>query len=139
MMSDEERESNPELRVFNFLSMTKTTVYSYYDQLQKTNQYELTKSKRQGWIQIHLWIFFPGLKSGSVKDGQIVDARVAGAAAPDDHGLVGKLVPAVDLHVRDAVVADLEVSHRAEDGDEDDHEGGVAEPDRGGQAALMLH
>ena len=79
------------------------------------------------------------MKSGSVKDGQIVDARVAGAAAPDDHGLVGKLVPAVDLHVRDAVVADLEVSHRAEDGDEDDHEGGVAEPDRGGQAALMLH
>ena len=45
----------------------------------------------------------------------------------DDHCFVGHLVPAVDLQVRDVVVADLEVRHGAEDGDEDDDDGRVGE------------
>ena len=66
----------------------------------------------------------------SIKDGHCVGVDVAAAAtaAPDDHRLVGELVPAVDLQVREAVVADLEVSHRAEDRDEGHNQCRVAEP-----------
>jgi hypothetical protein len=45
----------------------------------------------------------------------------------NDHGFIGQLIPAVDLQMWDIVVADLEVRHGAEDGDEDDDEGRVAE------------
>ena len=83
------------------------------------------------WIEIHFWIRFSGFESClvSVEDGHCVSVGVAAtAAAPDDHRLVGELVPAVDLQVREAVVADLEVSHRAEDRDEGHNQCRVAEP-----------